>query len=92
MNRTRIPSEWNHDGVSFSAWNRDPNDMYDHTVVTVHDSAYAIVFWDHDAIDESAREYFVYLMGADPDCPSEYRWAFDGSSDDIATAIHNWAE
>ena len=79
MTRSTIPSNWNHDSVSFSAWTRDPNDMYSHTVVTVHDSVYAKVYRDHEATDGSAREYFVYLMGADPDCPGESRWTFDGS-------------
>lgn len=85
---TAIPSDWNHESVSFSAWNRDPNDMYDHTVVTVRDTVYARVFRDHDAIAGSTRQYFVHLM----DTNDDWMWVFDGTSDDIATAIHNWAE
>lgn len=87
-----VPNNWKPAGVECSPFVRDADafDMFAHTQVTVNGEAYARIFWNHDAVVGSDREFFVFLMGFDAGTPDEFSWAFDGSEDDIAEALFGW--
>ena len=88
FNQRPIPPSWCLPGVILSPFTRDPNDEHYHCLVYVRIGAErAKVYHDHDTGD-----WYVYLVGADPDRETEYALAFDEcSTADVASAIARWA-